>query len=105
MCAIADHKLSSNIGYIGIARKVVILALVGVGNLLDVYVLGQVGVVRSAVIFFYLSNEGISLLENAAHLGLPLPEKLKEVLEQLHPNHAEKQAEQTRKDGEDDEVL
>ena len=94
LCAIADGKLSSNIGFLGIARKVIIFALVGVGNLLDVYVLGEVGVVRSAVIFFYLSNEGVSLLENAAHLGLPLPEKLKDVLEQLHPKHVEKEKEQ-----------
>ena len=89
LCAIADGKLSSNVGYLGIARKLVIFVLVGVGNLLDVHVLGEVGIVRSAVIFFYLSNEGISLMENAAHLGLPLPEKLKDVLVQLHPKHPE----------------
>ena len=56
----------------------------GIGNIVDVYVLGQGGVLRTAVIFFYLSNEGVSILENSAHLGLPIPEKLKEVLEQLH---------------------
>ena len=58
--------------------------MVGIGNIIDVNVLGQPGVIRTAVIFFYLSNEGVSLLENAAHLGLPVPNKLKEVLEQLH---------------------
>lgn len=58
--------------------------MVGIGNIVDVYVLGQGGVLRTAVIFFYLSNEGVSILENSAHLGLPIPEKLKEVLEQLH---------------------
>ena len=82
MCAIADKKLSSAVGFKGICRKVLIFVLVGI--LVDVYVLGQEGVLRTAVIFFYLSNEGISFLENAAHLGLPIPAKLKDVLEQLH---------------------
>ena len=84
MCAIADKKLSSNVGFKGICRKVLIFLLVGIANIIDVQVIGQVGILRTAVIFFYLSNEGVSLLENAAHLGLPIPEKLKEVLEQLH---------------------
>ena len=92
MCAVADHKLSSAIGFKGIFRKILIFALVGVGHLLDVQVLGSVGVLRTAVIFFYLSNEGVSLVENAAHLGLPIPEKLKAVLEQLH-DRAEKDGE------------
>ena len=90
MAAIADHKLSSAIGFRGIFRKVLIFALVGVGHLLDVQILGAVGVLRTAVIFFYLSNEGVSLIENAAHLGLPIPAKLKAVLEQLH-DRAEKE--------------
>ena len=84
MCAIADKKLSSAVGFKGICRKVLIFVLVGIGNLVDVYVLGQEGVLHTAVIFFYISNEGVSLLENAGHLGLPIPEKLKAVLEQLH---------------------
>ena len=84
MCAITDKNLSSSIGFKGIYRKVLIFTLVGIGNIVDVYVLGQGGVLRTAVIFFYLSNEGVSILENSAHLGLPIPEKLKEVLEQLH---------------------
>ena len=84
MCAIADKNLSSAVGFKGICRKVLIFVLVGIGNLVDVYVLGQGGVLRTAVIFFYLSNEGVSFLENAGHLGLPIPEKLKDVLEQLH---------------------
>jgi toxin secretion/phage lysis holin len=84
MCAIADKKLSSQVGFKGICRKVLIFALVGVANILDVQVLAAGSVLRTAVIFFYLSNEGISLLENAAHVGLPIPEKLKAVLEQLH---------------------
>ena len=84
LCAIADKNLSSEVGVKGICRKVLIFTLVGIGNILDVYVLGEAGVLRTAVIFFYLSNEGVSLLENSAHLGLPIPEKLKDVLAQLH---------------------
>ena len=90
MCAIVDKKLSSEIGFRGIFKKVLIFVLVGVGHLLDVQVLGEVGILRTAVIFFYLSNEGVSLIVNAAHLGLPIPEKLKAVLEQLH-DRAEKE--------------
>ncbi len=84
LCAISDKKLSSEVGFKGICRKVLIFILVGVGNILDVQVLGHEGVLRTAIIFFYLSNEGLSLTENAAHLGLPIPEKLKNALEQLH---------------------
>ena len=84
MCAISDKKLSSEVGFKGICRKVLIFLLVGIANILDVQVIGTGSVLRTAVIFFYLSNEGVSLLENAAHLGLPVPEKMKEILEQLH---------------------
>ena len=84
MCAIADKKLSSAVGFKGICRKVLIFLLVGIGNIIDVQVMGAPGVLRTAVIFFYLSNEGVSLLENAAHLGLPVPDAIKKVLEQLH---------------------
>lgn len=90
MCAIADKKLSSNVGFKGICRKVLIFLLVGIANIIDVQVIGQEGILRTAVIFFYLSNEGVSLLENAGHLGLPIPDKLKVVLEQLH-DRAEKE--------------
>lgn len=84
MCAISDKKLSSAVGFKGICKKVLNFALVGLGHILDTRVIGAGSVLRTAVIFFYLSNEGISLLENAAHLGLPVPKKLKDVLEQLH---------------------
>lgn len=83
MCAIFDRRLSSEVGFRGICRKVIILALVGVGSILDRHVIGTGSVLRTAVIFYYLSNEGISILENATRLGLPVPEKLKNVLEQL----------------------
>ena len=84
MCAIADKKLSSAVGFKGICRKVLIFLLVGIANILDVQVIGTGSVLRTAVIFFYISNEGVSLLENAGHLGLPIPVKIKAVLEQLH---------------------
>ncbi|MBS5114514.1 MAG: phage holin family protein [Erysipelotrichaceae bacterium] len=84
MCAVADKKLSSAVGFKGICRKVLIFLLVGIANILDVEVIGTGSVLRTAVIFFYISNEGVSLLENAGHLGLPIPVKIKEVLEQLH---------------------
>ena len=84
MYAIADKNLSGEVGFKGICRKVLIFLLVGIANILDVQVIGTGSVLRTAVIFFYLSNEGVSLLENAAHLGLPVPEKMKDILAQLH---------------------
>lgn len=84
MCAVADKKLSSAVGFKGICRKALIFLLVGIANILDVEVIGTGSVLRTAVIFFYISNEGVSLLENAGHLGLPIPVKIKDVLEQLH---------------------
>lgn len=93
MCAVSDHTLSSEFGFRGICRKVLIFLLVGIANILDVQVIGTGSVLRTAVIFFYISNEGVSLLENAGHLGLPIPQKLKDILAQLHD----------RADGTDDE--
>ena len=90
MCAVVDKKLSSAVGFRGIFKKVLIFLLVGVANILDAQVIGTGCVLRTAVIFFYISNEGVSLLENAGHLGLPIPAKLKAVLEQLH-DRAEKE--------------
>ena len=90
LCAVADKKLSSEVGFKGICKKVLIFVMVGVGNIIDVHVLGGQGILRTAIMFFYISNEGLSLLENAAHLGLPIPKKLKAVLEQLH-DRAEKE--------------
>ena len=84
MCAINDKTLSSEVGFKGICRKVLIFLLVGIANILDIHVIGTGSVLRTAVIFFYISNEGVSLLENASHLGLPVPQKIKAVLEQLH---------------------
>ncbi len=84
MCAIADKDLDSRIGFRGICKKVLILMLVGVANIIDVHVVGTGSALRGAVVCFYMSNEALSLFENAAHLGLPVPDKLREVLSQLH---------------------
>lgn len=84
--AIVEKKLSSRIGAKGIAKKVAIFLVVGIGHLADVYLLGDGAALRTAVIFFYVANEGVSLLENATAIGLPVPDKLKDVLAQLH-NH------------------
>ena len=90
MCAAADKKLSSEVGFRGIFKKVLIFILVGVGAILDAQIIGTGSVLRTAVIFFYISNEGLSLIENAAYLGLPVPKSVKTVLEQLH-DRAEKE--------------
>ncbi len=84
MCAVEDRKLSSAVGFRGLCRKVLTFPLVGIAQMLDIHVLNQPGVLRTAVIFWAIANNGLSILENAAHLGLPVPEQLKGVLEQLH---------------------
>ena len=84
MCAVLEKKLSSEVGFRGIFKKVLIFSLVAIGHIIDKSVIGDGYVIRTAVIFFYLSNEGVSILENAAHIGLPIPQKLKDILEQLH---------------------
>ena len=97
MCAIYDHDLSSEIGFKGISQKVLIFLMVGLGTLLDSYILGDSYALRTAITFFYISNEGISILENAVHLGLPVPEKLKQVLALLHKN-SESEKKEDKKD-------
>ena len=84
MCAVLEKRLSSEVGARGIFKKVLIFALVGVAHIVDSQLIGSGDAIRTAVIFFYISNEGISLLENATSIGLPIPEKLKDVLAQLH---------------------
>ena len=91
MCAIVDKKLSSAVGFKGICKKVLIIMLVGVAHVVDLHVVGTGDALRSAVVCFYLSNEGVSMLENAAHLGLPVPDKLKGILAQLHGRMDERQ--------------
>ena len=84
MCAIIDKKLSSAVGFKGVCKKAFILMLVGVAHIIDLHVVGTGSALRGAVICFYMSNEGLSLLENAAHIGLPIPDKLRDILAQLH---------------------
>ena len=83
LVAISKHKLSSEIGFKGICKKVLIIALVGVANLIDIHVIRSGAVARTAVIFFYAANEGISIIENATKLGLPVPAKLKKILDDM----------------------
>ena len=84
MVAVLEKKLSSEVGFRGIFKKVLIFSLVAVAHIIDAEVIRTGSAIRTAVIFFYLSNEGISILENTAKIGLPIPEKLKTVLEQLN---------------------
>ena len=100
MCAVIDKKLSSAVGFKGICKKVLILMLVGVANVVDIHIVGTGSALRSAVICFYLSNEGLSLLENAAHIGLPIPDRMKDVLAQLHGRIDEVDQTDDEKDGE-----
>ena len=102
MCAIEDKKLSSAIGFKGICKKVLIMMLVGVANIIDTHVVGSGAVLRGAVICFYLSNEGLSLLENAAYLGLPIPDKLREILAQLHERSKKEGKEEQTDEGGDE---
>jgi toxin secretion/phage lysis holin len=84
MVAVLERKLSSEVGFRGIFKKVLIFVMVGIGNIVDVYLIKNGSAIRTAVIFFYISNEGISIIENSAKVGLPIPEKLKDVLKQLN---------------------
>jgi toxin secretion/phage lysis holin len=90
MAAIVERKLSSEIGFRGIFKKVLIFLLVAIGNVVDKNLIGTGGSIRTAVIFFYISNEGISIIENSIRIGLPVPEKLKNVLEQLQHKEGDK---------------
>lgn len=83
MVAIVKKEVSSEVGFKGIFKKVLIFTLVGIGNIVDINLIGSGSAIRTAVIFFYLSNEGISILENAGLIGLPIPQKLQDILAQL----------------------
>ena len=83
LLAIHEKKLSSNIGYKGIAKKVLIFVIVVMGTIIDRYVIGAGNTLRTVIIVFYTSNEGISIIENASHMGLPIPSKIKEILKDL----------------------
>lgn len=83
MLAIIKREVSSAIGFKGIFKKIMVFLMVAIGHTIDAYLIKNGGAIRTAVIFFYISNEGISILENSANIGLPIPEKLKEILVQL----------------------
>ena len=83
LVALANKNISSEIGFKGIAKKAVIIGLIGVSNLVDVYVMGEGAAIRTATLTFFFINECISILENAGNLGVPLPKKLKSVLQQI----------------------
>lgn len=101
MVAINNQQLSSSVGFRGLCRKAITFMLVGVGHILDMYILKQPGVLRTAIIFWALANNGLSITENATQLGLPVPIQLKEVLEQLH-DRAQKNGSEGEIGGEDD---
>ena len=90
-CAIAEKKVSSEVGFRGIAKKILIIIIVGIANVLDTYVLKSADVLRIVVCFYYIANEGLSIVENAVRLGLPVPRKLKDVLIQLKNKGDEEQ--------------
>ena len=97
MCAIENHELSSEVGFHGITRKILIFLLVGIANIVDMQLIGNGSVLRTAVIFFYISNEGLSIVENAAVLGLPIPNELRNVLKQLRGKNGKPAPKKTRK--------
>ena len=96
MVAIINRELSSEIGARGIFKKILIFILVGVAHIIDTRLIGDGSAIRTAVIFFYLSNEGISIIENASRIGLPVPQKLKDVLAQLNGKSKEDGKNETR---------
>ena len=81
--AIIEKRLSSEVGFRGLAKKFLILVFVAVGHIADTYILGGTPAAMSAVMLFYIANEGISIIENAAALGLPVPKKLTNIMEQI----------------------
>ncbi|MVB12098.1 Bacteriophage holin family protein [Caprobacter fermentans] len=90
LLAIREKKVSSEIGFHGICKKVMIFVLVTLGHVIDQYVIGSGSSLRTMLIMFYLSNEGISIIENASEMGIPIPDKLKDVLQQLSKKNDEK---------------
>lgn len=81
--AVIEKRLSSEVGFRGLAKKFLILVFVAVGHIADTYILGGTPAAMSAVMLFYIANEGISIIENAAALGLPVPKKLTSIMEQI----------------------
>lgn len=88
--AFINKQLSSKIGIKGFFKKITILFIIGIANLFDVYVIKSVPILRTTIAFYYMANEGLSILENSAILGLPIPKKLREALKQLKKKGEEK---------------
>lgn len=105
MCAVVEKKLDSAVGFRGIFKKILIFAMVAAGHLLDTHILGGGSALRTAIIFFYIANEGLSLLENTTRLGLPVPEKLKEVLAQLHNVKSEAKEDEPTEPGDSEYII
>ena len=78
-----ERKLSSKIGFKGILKKIMIFIIVGIANICDKNLIKNQAIIRSSIIFFYIANEGLSILENALAMDLPIPKKLKILLEQF----------------------
>lgn len=91
-----NKKLSSNIGLHGIARKAVIFVVLIVAVALDRLLNTGNWVFRTLVCYFYIANEGLSLIENCSALGLPIPDKLKEALAQLKDGEKKEIKEQSK---------
>ena len=89
LAAIIKKRLNSRVGFKGIAKKVLMFLIVGIANIVDVRLIQTGSAFRTATIIFYLANEGVSLLENSARCGLPIPKKLKDILTQLHESEKE----------------
>ena len=82
MSAIFNKKVDSRIGLKGILKKFGYLCIVALSVILDT-ITGETGVIRTLVIYFFVANDGISIIENIAKMGVPMPKKLIDVLEQL----------------------
>ena len=90
MCAIVDHRPMGRTGIQDMFKSILIFILVGVGNIIDTNVLTNMPTLRTAVILFYLSVDGVILLSNSVHLGLPVPEQMKKILEQMRQERIDK---------------
>lgn len=86
MCMMVDHRPLSRAWIQEVFKTILIFILVGVGNILDTNVLTSTPALRMTLIVYYISVEGVIILENVAHMGLPVPERLREVLERLRQN-------------------
>ena len=87
IAAAVKKQLSSAVGAKGIAKKIFMLLIVAVANIVDINVIGSGSILKNVTMIFYICNECISLIENAGRIGVPVPKKLMDVLEQLKNNN------------------